>query len=685
MPTARRKRRSAPASSSRRAEARAGKPTRELAPAVSAETAYPPIASYALIGDCHSAALVSRSGSIDWCCLPRFDSDSCFGRLLDWNKGGYFAITPVGSYKVRREYRGTSLILVTTFTTRTGEARLVDFFSMRSGGRLRPRRELVRVLHGVKGHVTFDVAVVPRFDFGEVKPWIYESGECALSAVGSSTGLRFFGDVPLQPAGDHDLHARVEVARGARYHLGLTVFQPQEMQHKARSARKDLSELKAHYLETEQWWQDWSAKIRNHNGPGASILRSAITLKALNYAPTGAIVAAVTTSLPETVGGERNWDYRYCWVRDSVFTVRALSTLGLESEADGVRRFIQRSAAGNAHELQVLYAVDGKRRLPEIVLDGLEGWRRSRPARIGNGASEQFQLDMYGIIVELSWRWSERGVRPSKDYWDFLVSVVEVAIEKSRLPDRGIWEIRSRPRHFVNSKVMCWAAVDGGLALAEKYSLAAPLERWRKERDDLRRDIETLGVDHERGIFVESYGSREVDAALLLLPAVQFVSFDDERMVRTTDVIRRELNRDGLILRYLSEDGLEGQEGVFLACTFWLAECLARQGRRTLAMRAFKHATRAANDLGLFAEQYAPRAREMLGNFPQALTHLAHISAALALETGHAPRSEHPPRGEQVQGLLERPHGRARQHAVQAGPQLPSGRTRPPSGGARRR
>jgi GH15 family glucan-1,4-alpha-glucosidase len=611
---------------------------------------YAPIADYALIGDCHSAALVSTSGSIDWCCLPRFDSDSCFGRLLDWNNGGYFAITPVGRYKVRREYRGDSLILVTTFTTRTGEARLVDFFSMRSGGRLRPRRELVRVVHGLRGHVTFDIAFVPRVDFGEVKPWIYESGGGSQSAVGSNTGLRLFGDVPLQLTGGHDLTTRVEVRRGKRYHLALTFFQPSELQT-TRSVRKELAATRAHYFETCQWWKNWSAKIKYRDGrehaargarppgAGATILRSAITLKALSYAPTGAIVAAVTTSLPEAIGGERNWDYRFCWVRDSIFTVRALSTLGLEAEAHGVRRFIQRSAAGHAHELQVLYAVDGKRRLPEITLDCLEGWRRSRPVRIGNGASKQFQLDMYGLIVELSWRWSERGVPPEQDYWDFLVTVVEAAIEKSRLPDRGIWEVRSAPRHFVNSKVMCWAAIDGGLALAEKYSLSAPLERWRKERDELRREIETRGVDHKRGIFVQSYGSRQVDAALLLLPGVEFVRYDDERMVRTTDVIRRELMSSGLILRYQGADGLRGQEGVFLACTFWLAECLAQQGRRAQALQAFKRATAAANDVGLFAEQYSPRGKQMLGNFPQGLTHLAHISAALALrQKGIVPR-----------------------------------------------
>jgi GH15 family glucan-1,4-alpha-glucosidase len=603
-------------------------------PAQVAGPAYPPIADYGLIGDCHSGALVSRSGSIDWCCLPRFDSDSCFGRLLDWNKGGYYCISPVGPYKVKREYRGASLILETTFTTRTGEARVVDFFSMRAGGKLRPRRELVRVIQGVRGHVSFDIAVVPRFDFGEVKPWIYACGDNAWYAVGSNKGLRLFGDVPLQTAGDHDLRARVEVRAGVIYHMGLVFFRPDEIHTPpSRPSGEAIPELKSHYDETRKWWESWSSKIRYRDGRGASILRSAIVLKALSYAPTGAIVAAVTTSLPETVGGERNWDYRFCWVRDSIFTVHALSTLGLEAEADGVRRFIQRSAAGNAEELQVLYAVDGKRRLPELILDGLEGWRRSRPVRIGNAASQQFQSDMYGLIVELSWRWSQHGVRPEKDYWDFLMAIIEAAIEKSRLPDRGIWEIRSPPRHFVHSKVMCWAAIDGGVALAEKYSLAAPLERWRQERDDLRTNIETHGVDQKRGIFVESYGSEQVDAALLLLPGVDFVRFDDERMVRTTDVIREELTSDGLILRYKTQDGLQGREGVFLACTFWLAECLARQGRRREALRAFKQATAAANDLGLFAEQYEAQGKEMLGNFPQGLTHLAHVSAALALAT----------------------------------------------------
>jgi GH15 family glucan-1,4-alpha-glucosidase len=599
---------------------------------------YPPIADYALIGDCHSAALVSRHGSIDWCCLPRFDSDSCFGRLLDWDKGGYFQISPAGRFNSRREYLEKSLVLVTTFRSGSGEARLIDFFAMRPGGRQRPRREIVRIIEGVRGTLKLNVRFVPRLDFGEVKPWVRPDSAGSYVAVGSNTGLIILGDAPLRPGDDHDLEAVLEVDAKSRYHIGVQFLPPEESEH-GHIREKDVTQLEKHYEETVRWWRDWSGKIKCQDGhlppgraTGTALVRSAIVLKALCYAPTGAIIAAPTTSLPEQIGGERNWDYRFCWLRDSIFTVHALSNLGLQAEAAGMRRFIQRTASGHAQELQVLYAVDGKRRVPEIDLPKLAGWRGSRPVRIGNGAAEQFQADMYGLVMELSWRWSERGEQPDENYWGFLTAIVEVAIARRHLPDRGIWEVRSRPLHFVHSKVMCWAALDGGVALAERYALPAPLDRWREERDGMRKDIEKRGYDRKRGIFVRSYGSGDLDAALLLLPAVDFVAWDDERMVRTVDAIRDELSHDGLVRRYKAEDGLSGTEGVFVACTFWLAECLARQRRRKEAREAFEHACRCANDLGLFAEEFQPKSGEMLGNFPQGLTHLAHVSAALALE-----------------------------------------------------
>jgi GH15 family glucan-1,4-alpha-glucosidase len=589
-----------------------------------------------LIGDCHTAALISRAGAIDWCCLPRFDSDSCFGRLLDWQRGGHFTISPAGKPHVRREYVNNTLILVTTYRSGRNIARVIDFFSMREGGRHRPRRELARIIEGVRGTMNFEVTVMPRLDYGEVKPWIYSGGAHAYFAVGSNTGMGIFANLPLRIVDEHALHAQVKVRARQKLCIGLQFFRPEEA-NTVRQRRKPEEELQAHFEETLQWWRDWCKKILFPDGPGVSIIRSAITLKALTFAPTGAIIAAPTTSLPEWIGGERNWDYRYYWIRDSIFTVWALTRTGAVSEADGVRLFLQRAAAGNADELQVLYGVDGKRRLTEIELNGLDGYRGSRPVRIGNGADRQYQADMYGLLVELAWQWSQHGHRPSKVYWAFLSQIVEAAISKWKFPDRGIWEVRSRPLHFVHSKVMCWAAANRGISLAEKYGFNAPLEQWRDARDEMRRAIEHRGMDHERGIFTRSFGSSDVDAALLLLPITDFVPYEDERMVRTTEVIAKDLMRDGLLLRYLRDDGLAGSEGVFLACTFWLVSCLARQKKMRQAKVVFHRAIACANDLGLFAEEYDPRAREMLGNFPQGLTHLSHIGAALTLMNIKAP------------------------------------------------
>jgi GH15 family glucan-1,4-alpha-glucosidase len=613
-------------------------PARRFVKVRSAAHPYPAISDYALIGDCHTAALISRAGSVDWCCLPRFDSDSCFGRMLDWKQGGHFVITPKGKAEVSRQYVDETLVLATTYRVGRNIARVTDFFSMRTGGRQRPRRELGRIIEGIKGKMTFDVTVAPRLDYGEVKPWVFSGGRHAHFAVGSNTGIRIFGDVDFNIVDSHDLHAEVEVRPRKKLCIGLQFFRPEEA-NTVRERRKPSKVLQAHLKETLRWWRDWSDKIVYDDGPGVNIVRSAITLKALTFAPTGAIVAAPTTSLPERTGGERNWDYRYCWIRDSIFTVWALNAVGAVSEAEGVRHFIQRAASGNADDLQVLYGIDGKRRLTEIELQHLEGWRGSRPVRIGNGAARQYQADMYGLLVEFAWQWDQLGHRPTNAYWKFLCQVVEAAIAKWRCTDRGIWEIRSRPLHFVHSKVMCWAAANRGVALAQKYGLPAPLAKWRLARDEIRAAIDKRGMDHKRGIYVRSFGSKDVDAALLLLPITGFVAYDDERMIRTVQVIRKELMQDGLLLRYRREDGLEGSEGVFLACTFWLVACMAHAGRKQQAGRIFKRAVATGNDLGLFAEEYSRAGREMLGNFPQGLSHLSHIGAALALMNVRPPQN----------------------------------------------
>ncbi len=595
-----------------------------------------PIGDYALIGDCHSAALVSRGGSIDWCCLPRFDSDSCFARLLDGQRGGHFSIAPPQPCEVRRAYLGDSLVLATTFESDAGAVRLIDFFAMRQGGAKRPRRELVRIVEGLRGTLRLRVEFVPRFDYGDVEPWIYGVGDTAHCAVGSNAGLLLSGDVALRRNGAHGLCAEIEVRPGERARLAMRFVAPEDLPTapaKASGPAPAGDALDRRLDETLAWWHGWAAKLAgNRRGGGACVVRSALVLKALTYAPTGAIVAAPTTSLPEQVGGERNWDYRYSWIRDSVFTAHALSELGCVAEAEGFRRFVERSAAGNGEQLQVLFGIDGKRRLTEITLDHLAGWRGSRPVRIGNAAEGQYQADMFGLLLELAGRWSARGNRPDAHYWQFLAQTVDTAVARWHLPDHGIWEVRGAPRHFVHSKVMCWAAMRQGIELAEKHGLPAPLARWRAARDAIREAVETQGVDPGRGNFVASFGAKDLDAALLLLPGVGFVDYDDPRMRRTVDAIRNELDDGGLIRRYNADDGLRGGEGTFVACSFWLAECLARQGRMDDARALFERACGCANDLGLFSEEYASASRELLGNFPQGLSHLSHIAAALALD-----------------------------------------------------
>jgi GH15 family glucan-1,4-alpha-glucosidase len=587
------------------------------------------IGDYALISDCHSAALVSRSGSIDWCCLPRFDSEPCFGRLLDWRRAGYCSIAPAeGAFNCARQYLEDTMVLCTRFETGTGSVQLFDLLVLNDDTHV--ERQLVRIVEGLEGQVELDVEVRPRFGFGDIKPWLRQHDADVFIAVGGENGLAICGDMGLKLRDKYSLGARFKIGKGERRHLSIQ-FSPPELLDNGPRLLPDAQQLDQCLGRTVQWWRHWSSRIDTKKGIPAGVRRSAITLKALNYAPTGAIIAAPTTSLPEGLQGTRTWDYRFSWVRDAAFTATALVELGCEDEAYRFRRFIERSSAGSAAQFRTLYRVDGGRRLKEIELDHLEGYRGATPVRIGNHASRQLQLDVFGETLELSWLWHRRGHAPSNDYWEFLVDLVEWVCQHWRDPDHGIWEMRGKPKNYVHSKVMCWSALNRGIALADELGRNAPVERWRQAREQVRAAVEEYGYDQKRGIFVQSFDNSCLDAALLRIPGVGFIDYRDERMLRTTDAIRSGLALDGLLKRYDSPDHLPGTEGAFLACSFWLAECLACQQRYAEALSTFERAAQTANDLGLFSEQYDPQRELLWSNFPQGLTHLSYITAALAL------------------------------------------------------
>ena len=566
------------------------------------------------------------------------DAGSLFGRLLDWERGGSLEIALAsGSPPSSRRYLDETLVLQTALNDSSGDGCLTDCMTMREGGAHDPYNQILRVVECTRGLLELDIMVAGRFDYGDVRPWIRSHGDALHTAVGGNDGLVIWCDHPLEHVDGHDLRARVVLRAGDRLRLSLRFVRPEELE------LGTLEGFEAHELderldETLAWWRRWSSRGHGVDGPeSAGARRSALVLKALQYAPTGAIVAAPTTSLPEAPGGARNWDYRYSWVRDSAFSARSLVELGFEREADGFRRFVQRSAAGHAADLQIVYGIGGERRLNEMELD-LDGWRGARPVRVGNAASGQLQLDAFGELLNLAWRWHRRGHSPDDDLWRFLLDLVDTAAERWQEPDAGIWEWRGDPKHFVHSKAMCWAALDRGLRLAEECLRKAPERRWRRARDEVRAAIEEEGFDERRGAFVQAFGSREIDAAVLLLPSFGFVDWDDERMVGTVDVVREALDDGhGLLRRYTEDDGLGDTEGAFLACTFWLVECLARQDRTEEAQAAFDRALATANDLGLFGEEYWSQDGEIIGNFPQGLTHLAHIAAAVALAESRRP------------------------------------------------
>jgi GH15 family glucan-1,4-alpha-glucosidase len=589
------------------------------------------IGDYGLISDCESAALVSHAGSIDWCCMPRLDHGSSFGRLLGAG-AGHFSIAPTQPCTTERCYLDRTMVLRSVFTTDEGQASLTDLFLLPDAGSDEPGgSQLLRLLDGITGTVEFEMQFDARFDYGEVEPWIHRHDPSLYSVIGGDDGLVVFSDADVHLDGRHSLRAIVEITAGKRHRFSVRSHRPERID-RAPLETPSPDELDDATERSIGRWRRWADRLDYDAENAEQVLRSALVLKALSQRRTGAVAAAATTSLPEGLGGrgERNWDYRFSWVRDSTLAVRSLARLGYEHEADQFRGFIERSAAGNARDLQVLFGLGGERRLVEQEL-ALPGYNGARPVRVGNQAAGQLQLDAYGMVLEQNWRWHRRGHEIDSDFWLFLVDLVDTAIERWSEPDAGFWEMRHK-QHFTSSKAMCWVAVDRGLRLAAEIGLKVTDEgRWREAREEIREAVDSRGVDADRGVFVRDFESNALDAALLRLPIVGYCDWQDERMIRTAEAIDEDLEIGGLLRRYVAADGFDVEEGAFLACSFWLAECYARQGRRDRAEACFHRTIATANELGLLSEEFDPLEDRMLGNFPQALSHLSHLEAAIAL------------------------------------------------------
>jgi GH15 family glucan-1,4-alpha-glucosidase len=587
------------------------------------------IEGYALIGDLQTAALVGRDGSIDWLCLPRFDSGACFAALLGEPRHGRWLLAPSGEIRrSSRRYRGDSLVLETEFETEEGRVEVVDCMPPRARD-----PNLVRVVHGLSGRVSMHMELVIRFDYGSVVPWVRRLGG-GLWAVAGPDALSLQSDVEVSGR-DLTTVSDFAVAAGDRRSFVLTWRASHRRPPRVVDAGRAVKD-------TEEWWRGWSQRC-TYRGPWRDqVVRSLVTLKALTYQPTGGIVAAATTSLPEQLEGVRNWDYRYCWIRDATFTLYALMSGGYRSEARAWRDWLLRSVAGQPGEMQILYGPAGERRLEERELEWLPGYEGSRPVRIGNAAQAQFQLDVYGEVMDGMHQARRHRIGPSSPGWDIQRVLMEFLESKWTEPDEGIWEIRGRPQHFTHSKVMAWVGMDRAVKAVERHGLDGPVDRWRRLREEIHRQVCRHGYDPNRNTFTQSYGSPNLDAALLMMPLVGFLPPEDHRVRGTVEAIQRELFRDGFVMRYSTEtpeavDGLPGREGAFLPCTFWLVDNLCLMGRRAEAADLFHRLLSVCNDVGLLSEEYDPSAGRLLGNFPQAFSHVGLINSALNLSPRGGP------------------------------------------------
>ena len=587
------------------------------------------VEDYGLISDLQTAALVGRDGSIDWACFPRFDSGACFAALLGTSDHGRWLIAPRGdAWSSGRSYRQNTLVLETEWECETGKARVIDFMPPRGKA-----PDIVRIVEGIAGEVEMNAELVMRYDYGSTLPWVRRLDDDTRVAIAGPDALCFRS--PVEHRGEnYRTIGEFTVREGERVPFTLTWYPSNEDPPEPIDPEQALQD-------TVDFWTDWIAPC-DYDGPWKEVVQqSLIVLKALIYAPTGGIVAAPTTSLPEKLGGERNWDYRYCWLRDATLVLLAFINAGFLEEAAAWRLWLLRAAAGDPAALQIMYGVAGERRLTEMTLDWLPGYESSRPVRAGNAASAQFQLDVYGEVLDAMHQARVHELPRLPEAWSLQRRLLAFLENVWKEPDDGIWEVRGGRRHFTHSKVMAWVAFDRGVRAVEEFDRTGPVERWREIREEIHREVCERGFDPELNSFTQSYGSKRLDASLLVIPLVGFLPPDDARVVGTVAAVERELYRDGFVYRYAGDDehatvdGLPPGEGAFLPCTFWLVDNLALQGRLHEAEELFERLLSLRNDLGLLAEEWDPQSRRHLGNFPQAFTHVALVNTAFNLDRQH--------------------------------------------------